>query len=141
MGTTTTPSRSARSIGRVLFLLLLLAGSPAALLCRGRQTISGAEADVHVGEEGTVCDRVASSRYVPWARGEPTFLNFGRPYPNQVFTVVIWGNARGRFDEPPEERFQGLQICVTGTIKRYRGKPEIVVEWPRQIEVVETGER
>lgn len=136
MGSTTRSARSNRSTRRVLLLLAVLACSPAALQGRAGEAISAAEAADHMGEERTVCGPVASTRYVPWVRGEPTFLNFGRPYPHQVFTVVIWGSDRSRFDESPEERFRDRRVCVTGTIEPYRGKPEIVVRHPRQIEVV-----
>jgi DNA/RNA endonuclease YhcR with UshA esterase domain len=99
--------------------------------------IPAAEASRHVGERGTVCGEVASTRYAPSANGEPTFLNLERPYPNQVFTALIWGEDRPRFGRAPEEHFRGRRICVTGKITEYRGTPQIVVRRPDQIEVVE----
>jgi len=35
----------------------------------------------------------------------------------------------------PEDTYKGKRICVTGTIKPYRGVPEIVVTDPGQISV------
>lgn len=99
--------------------------------------IPAASAADHVGERGTVCGQVASTRYVPSANGEPTFLNLGRPYPDQFVTALIWGEHRPRFDRPPEEHSRGRRICVTGRIDDYRGVPQIVVRRPRQIEIVE----
>jgi DNA/RNA endonuclease YhcR with UshA esterase domain len=127
----------ARSVVRVLAVLLVLAGSPAALLCRGEASISAWDAREHVGEERTVCGEVVSTRYAHWARGAPTFLNFGRPYPDQVFTVVIWGDDRRRFEDRPEERFLDRRVCVGGRIGTYRGTPQIVVRRPEQIEIVD----
>ena len=49
------------------------------------------QASSHLGEPGTVCGMVASANYAIKARGQPTFLNPDKPYPHQVFTVVIWG--------------------------------------------------
>lgn len=102
--------------------------------------IPAAEAVRHVGERGTVCGEVASTRYAPTANGEPTFLNLDRPYPNQVFTALIWGEDRPRFDRAPEEHLRGRRICVTGKITEYRGTPQIVVRRSNQIDVVEDDE-
>lgn len=99
--------------------------------------LPAAEAARHVGERATVCGEVASTRYAPSVDGEPTFLNLGRPYPDQVFTALIWGDDRPRFDRPPEEHFRDRRICVTGTIRSHRGTPQIIVRQPGQIEVVE----
>lgn len=99
--------------------------------------IPATAADDHVGDRGTVCGQVASTRHVPSANGEPTFLNLERPYPDQVFTAVIWGNDRPKFDRAPEEHFRNRRICVTGKIGSYRDVPQIIVRRPNQIEVVE----
>lgn len=78
-------------------------------------TITPAEAKNHVGETSTVCCKVASARYAVSSRGKPTFLNLGQPYPNQVFTVVIWEDDRPKFGRP-EIEFENKQVCVTGRI-------------------------
>jgi hypothetical protein len=44
------------------------------------------EAANHVGETATVCGTVASANYAARTRGEPTFLNLDKPYPNHIFT-------------------------------------------------------
>jgi len=95
--------------------------------------IAPADAIHHVGETATVCGPVASAKYLTSGR-MPTFLNLDQPYPNQVFTAVIWGSVRPKFKEPPET-LQGKSICVTGPISAYKGKAEIVVEDPGQIAV------
>jgi hypothetical protein len=92
------------------------------------------EAKNHVGEEATVCGSVASARFASSTRGQPTFLNLERPYPNQIFTIVIWGRNRARFGSP-EAEYRGKRICVTGTIEDYRGAPEIEARAPSQIKV------
>jgi hypothetical protein len=68
----------------------------------------------------------ASTRYAATSRGKPTFLNLDKPYPIHVFTVLIWGENRAKF-ETPEEKYRDRQICVTGKITEYRGPPEIVL--------------
>jgi DNA/RNA endonuclease YhcR with UshA esterase domain len=95
--------------------------------------ITPEEAQQHIGQNQTVCGTVASAHYANRTKGQPTFLNIDRPYPNQIFTVLIWGNKRSLFPDAPEKYYSGKKICVTGTITSYRGTPEIVVNGPGQI--------
>ena len=94
--------------------------------------IPSSQAVQHIGERGTVCGNVASSRYVSTSRGRPTFLNFGKPYPHEEFTVVIWSDDRPKFGQP-EETYLHKNICVTGDISSYRGTPQIIATNPEQI--------
>jgi micrococcal nuclease len=112
---------------------VLLFGLLTPLLGWAEKRLSPAEAKEHVGEHATVCGLVASSRYAQGTRGQPTFLNFDNPYQNAVFTVVIWGENRGKFGEP-EEKYVNKQVCVSGDIRQYRGSPEIVATEPSQIQ-------
>ena len=89
------------------------------------------EAARHVGENATVCGLVASATYASGLNAQPTFLNLGKPYPDQIFTAVIFGRDRGKFGTPETRR--GKQICVTGEIRLYRGKPEITLTDPKQL--------
>jgi hypothetical protein len=95
--------------------------------------ISPADAINHVGQHALVCGKVVSTKHAQSARHSPTFLNLDKPYPNQVFTAVIWGNARPRFNPAPE-LLQGHAICVSGTITPYKGRAEMEVSGPAQIE-------
>lgn len=95
--------------------------------------LAPAEAAAHVGRRAVVCGRVAEAVHRPDLRGAPTFLNFERPHPRATFTVVIWGDARPRFDPAPERRFRGRDVCVEGTIGEHRGRPQIVLRDPRRI--------
>ena len=95
--------------------------------------ITAAQAAQHVGEVQTVHGVVASATYASGTKGQPTFLNLDKPYPETIFTVVIWGSDRGKFTTPPEKAFSGLTVRVTGEITAYRGTPEIVVYDPSQI--------
>ncbi len=101
------------------------------------ERIPAREAKAHVGETLTVCGPVAVATRLESARGRPTFLNFDRPYPNQTFTVVIWGDAAEKFPQPPARLYEGKSLCVTGRIETYKGRAQIVVRDPEQIEVVE----
>ena len=108
------------------------------LLCSAlvgaQSSFSASEAKNHVGETATVCGEVASAHYAATSRGRPTFLNLDRAYPNQIFTVVVWGSDRPKFGTP-EVTFNGRKICATGEITLYRGVPETVAHDPSQIKV------
>jgi len=98
--------------------------------------LTALQASAHVGEVRTVCDRVASTRYLRSGR-RPTFLNLGHPYPDQDLTVVIWGADRALFGGTPEEHYRGRRICVTGRIELYRDRPEIVMRDPGDLRAVD----
>lgn len=121
---------------RLSFLLFILWWVSQTLLLGGdafgAETISASEAAKHIGETATVCGLVASDKYSPKTRGQPTFLNLDKPYPGQIFTAVIWGSDRPKFGQP-EITYHGKNVCVTGKIKEYRGIPEIILYNPDQL--------
>ncbi len=121
-----------KSFTLLTVILFLLAISS---LTYSSDIISPEQAINHVGEHGTVCGNVASSHFAYRSKGQPTFLNLNRPYPNQVFTVLIWGSDRKHFPNAPEDFYRNQRICVTGTIEQYRGIPEIIVRNPAQIQM------
>jgi len=94
--------------------------------------LTAAEAKDHVGERATVCGQVVSTRYADRSKGQPTFLNLDKPYPNEIFTILIWGGDRSKFGQP-ETKYAHQKVCVTGVIKSYRELPEIEATEPEQI--------
>jgi DNA/RNA endonuclease YhcR with UshA esterase domain len=78
--------------------------------------------------EGKVVDTYNSGKVV--------FLNFDEDY-RSTFKVVIFPDDWPRFSEPPEELFLNKKVQVKGLVKEYEGAPEIIVEEPEQIEMVE----
>jgi hypothetical protein len=113
---------------RVLVAVLLFGISTAAR----SESITARQAKDHVGKMETVCGKVVSARYASRSKGQPTFLNLDEPYPNEIFTIVIWGENRSRFGTP-ESKYSEANVCVTGKISIYRGIPEIVATEPDQI--------
>jgi hypothetical protein len=99
---------------------------------QAQKSLLTAEAKNHIGEKATVCGEVVSTHYAARSHGNPTFINLDKPYPNQVFTVLIWGSDRPKFGDP-EETYRSKHICVTGKISDYKGAPEIVAYEPSQI--------
>ena len=91
--------------------------------------VPDSQAAQYVGQtvtvEGTVAQVSVSQR------SNTTFLNFGDRYPNHTFTAVIFRSAAARFPNP--QQWEGKRVRVTGTVRLYRGKPEIVLDNPSQI--------
>jgi hypothetical protein len=97
--------------------------------------ISWDKAKDHIGDRATVCGPVAGTKYGDTGRGKPTWLNIGKDYPSsERFIVIIWGENRGNFPQPPETYYYGKTICVTGLIQEYDGIPQIEVTSPDQIQ-------
>lgn len=114
--------------------VFLFAGLTFAVCLFGQKKLIPSEAKEHFGETATVCGEVVSTRYAESSKGQPTFLNLDKPYPNQIFTAVIWGENRSKFGKP-EDDYKGKQICVSGKITAYAGQPEIVATEPKQITI------
>jgi hypothetical protein len=96
-------------------------------------TVDASDAINHVGSNAEVCGYAAGTSYRPDISGSPTFINFEMPYPDHVFTAIIWGNNRSRWASPPEELYNGRNICVSGRIRLHEEKPQIVLTSPGQV--------
>jgi hypothetical protein len=94
------------------------------------QSLTTAQAKAHEGETATVCGKVAGERTATSSRGEPTFINLDSAYPNQVFTVLVWGDDRKNVGVLPPV---GSHVCAKGLIADYHGVPEIVVKSSGQL--------
>lgn len=97
--------------------------------------VPASEAGRHIGEKVVVCGKVYGVKFLDKAKGEPTFLNVGAAYPNSPFTVVIFGETRKLLTDAPEKLYNGKNVCVTGIVKEYKGKAEIVVSKPEEISI------
>ena len=106
-------------ISRIGPLILLFCAS----IAWAGSTLATTEAARHIGERATVCGDIASVHTATHSRGTPMFINLDKPYPAQVFTVLVWGSARANVGNLPHNG----RICATGTIADYRGTPEIII--------------
>lgn len=116
---------------RTLLSCALTAMLLGACSASGASGIPPQQAAQHIGETATVCGTIAGSHYAADNDGQPTFINLGKPYPDPVFTIVIWGDYRGKFATPPDS-WAG-RLCVTGRIIEYHGGPEMKVIDPSQV--------
>lgn len=117
-----------------LGLSALIVITLAVSVAQAQKPLTTAEAKDHVGEKASVCGDVVSTHYAARTRGNPTFINLDKPYPDQAFTVLVWGSDRPKFGDP-EQAYTGKHVCVTGKISVYHGVPEVVAYDPSQIRV------
>jgi hypothetical protein len=111
--------------------IIPLLGAVLIMVSVGRsQTLTASQAKAHEGETATVCGKVASERTANNSRGEPTFIKVDAAYPNQVFTILVWGEDRKNVGELPPV---GSHVCANGQITDYHGVPEIVVRSSGQL--------
>jgi len=109
----------------LLIFIFLVSGQ----LTFGQTKIGIDSAGYHIGEKAEVCSNVYGIK----AFERITYINLGASYPNSPLTVVIFGKDYSNFKELPSVMYQNKQICVTGTISEYKGKPQIVVTKPGEI--------
>ena len=104
------------------------------MLSQGRtagQVIVWQDAGKYYGKNVIVEGTIVGS----YNSGKVCFLNFHPDYKHH-FTVVIFASAFPRFPANPENYYMGKKIRVSGYIKEYQGKPEIILNDPGQIEVL-----
>ncbi len=94
------------------------------------ETIAPSEAAHYVGREATIAGVV---RQVSRSNGGTTFINFGGRFPNHVFYAVIFANRASAF--PDVFDLEGRSVEITGDIQLYKGKPQIIVSTPGQIQI------
>jgi DNA/RNA endonuclease YhcR with UshA esterase domain len=115
---------------QVLSGLIFILVATAIISAQTERVYSASDAAKHVGENATVSDRVDG---VHQSGKGNIFLNMGGKYPNQAFTAYIPSNNAGEF--PNYQRYDGKTVAVSGKITLYRGKPEIIVTSPSQVNV------
>lgn len=86
------------------------------------------EAPNHVGEYARVRGTVVQ---VYQSNKGTTFFDYCTNYRGCPFSAVIFASAIGNFDNPSQ--YQGQQITVTGQIKLYQGRAEIILDTSDQI--------
>lgn len=122
-----------RSISVAAFIALLsyfvLAGETS--IVAGTKRIGASEADKHYDETLTVTGKVAQVTI----REKVVFLNLDETYPNSPFTGVIFTVNTNQFGDLKDLRDKDVEI--TGKIKEYRNRPEIVLVKSNQLKIVE----
>ncbi len=100
----------------------------AAITVESAKSINIEDAGKHIGEYAVICSKIYGHKDM----GEMTLVNLGNSYPNHLLTVVLKGEALATF-----KKIDGKDVCVTGKIIDYKGKPEIIVTNPKKFELQE----
>lgn len=93
------------------------------------------EIDFFEGDSISVSGQVFTARYLEDSKTKPTLLNVGAPFPDQPLTLVIEYNDRTRFGSP-ETMYQNKIIKVKGLVTKFKGKSQIILRDPQQIEII-----
>ena len=92
------------------------------------QTLQPAEAQAHAGQTVTVEGAVSNVHKIP---NGITFIDMGGKFPDNTFTAVILAADATKF--PDVDSLNGKTVDVTGQVRLYKGKPEILLKDPAQI--------
>ncbi len=84
----------------------------------------------HTGENTCISGRVLR---VFTSRSGNTFLDFCKDYRQCPFTSVIFASDRSQFGNVAS--LEGRKVQITGEIRSYNGRAEIVIREPRQIRI------
>ena len=98
--------------------------------------ISVNEVRDYIRQEVTVQGKVEQVVHLTSVRGKPTYFNMGGKYADNKFTLLLWESNKHKFTKGAQF-YEGKTIKVIGRIETYRGKPQMVVNGPGQIEVLE----
>jgi micrococcal nuclease len=94
--------------------------------------ISWQDADKYYGQNKTVEGTIVLTKCTP----KVCFLNF-HPDWKTHFTAVIFKSDWSKFPENPDQFYLNKKVQVTGTIKAYKGKPEIILKYSSQIKAID----
>ncbi len=116
--------KSLRSVSVIFILITFTAFA--------QTKITPSQAKDHIGKTVIVSgkvDQVTHSSTGTW------FINMGGKYPDNAFTAVVFKSDADKFTNLKD--LEGKTIEVKGKIKEYRGTPEIILNDPDQMIVIE----
>jgi exonuclease VII large subunit len=117
-----------RKFARLLLGFALLSSSSA---LAETLVVKPEQAQEHVGQMVTVDGVVSEVHHA--ASGKVIFIDIGGRYPNNAFAAVIFKEDFDKF--PDVDALAGKTVDITGAIKLYKDRPEIILNDPRQIKV------
>lgn len=127
--------KSVFTLSVCLFVALFIHAQPAP------PVIKAEDAQKYIGQTVTVCGKIFTARFLEQANKQPTLLNMGAAFPNQPFTVVLFGESRVNFSYKPEEFLNEKEICVTGLVQEYKGKPQMIITKEADVKVAVTEKK
>ena len=124
-----------RSLGIAILLIFTTLTSACIESSIPENALTVEQAKDAIGEFATVCGIVSSGAQFKQMPDKPVFINLGKPFPNQEFTILIPGLVADQMNTP-QVRLKQKQVCVTGTIEDAGGTPLINVSDPEQLVTV-----
>lgn len=101
--------------------------------CAFPQTkISPAKAKNNIGKEVIVSGKI--DQVLKSTKGN-YFLNMGGKFPQNKFTAVIFKSDAKKFGRI--NTYEGKEVEISGKIREYNGKPEIILNSLKQIKIIE----
>jgi DNA/RNA endonuclease YhcR with UshA esterase domain len=113
---------------KIVTALLCIVCSTAAV---AQTSISIDSVNNYIGRNVIVCNEV----YGVKTTDKVTYINLGAAYPNSPLTVIIFTKDLTNFPESPEKMYGNQHVCVTGALKEYKGKVEIIISKPEDLKV------
>jgi len=95
--------------------------------------ITAYEAKNHIDSQAVVVGKVVEV----YTTDKLVRLNLGKPFPQQIFTAVIFADKTNQFSEL--DKLKGKTIEVSGKIILYRDKPQIILNSTNQLRIVESS--
>jgi hypothetical protein len=114
---------------RILLPLALAGVGLAAWANVPSSDLQPADVAAHEGQAITVSGTVSEVFTDP--RSRTTFIDMGGVYPFNRFAAVIYAEDARRF--PTVASLGGRSVKIAGTVRLYKGKPEIVLTAPDQL--------
>jgi DNA/RNA endonuclease YhcR with UshA esterase domain len=117
---------------KTLFVsFLLLAGS---FSVKAQTKVALADVAKHTGDSVIVQGKVFGTKAT--SGGKLLLINLGAAFPAQLLTVVLEEEAQKALAEPLKSELEELSIA--GKVEIFKGKPQIVVKSPAQIQRLTT---
>lgn len=98
----------------------------------GLKVVDACQARKFLGSEIIVEGKISGAHR---SKSNTIFLNFGKSYPNQCFTAVIFSSKQNEFLDAPEKYYLRKTVRIRGKIEEYKNKPEIILNESSQIEI------
>lgn len=113
--------------------LLIILFTAFTLTAFAQQEIKLEEVKNHIGDSVKLMAKIYGGKYFETANNAPTLLDVGAHYPEAPLTLVIYGDVRKQFNNPPETFYTGKKEWITGKVELYKNKPQIVIRNTNQI--------
>lgn len=97
--------------------------------------ISWQDVEDRIGMVARVRGQIVSTKNT----GKAAYLNFHADWKTHL-SVVIFSADFPRFGGDPATLFKDKEVIVTGRVKQYQGRPEIIVSSPEQIEIIQADQ-